>query len=188
MAIPILIRTRHTGFQSLLTKRGNFSRRGQAIFREAHARQALAWWDLFVPLHFTREAAGRYGYQPRKDTYQKQKERSYFGRAAAARKSRGGLPGRRERATSLLYLIWSGALKKATEEPPLVRPYPTRATLTMTLPGYAGVRPFFLTNPNLARELTTVIGPERQELAQVLNRRVQQGIAAIAGETVTTTQ
>ena len=186
MAIPILIRTRHTGYQALMTKRGNFSRRGQAIFRRAHAVQALAWWKLFAPLHFRQEAAGRYGYQKRKPGYQQQKERSYFNRVRAERAGRGGLAGKRERASSLLNLIWSGKLKAASEKQPLVRPYPKRATLTQTLPWY--VRPKFLGHPNLARELTAIIAPERLELAKILNREVHKGIRAIQGEIVTTAQ
>jgi hypothetical protein len=187
MAIPILIRTRHKGYQSLLTERGNFTRRGREIFRGAHLRQALAWWSLFLPRHFERSAAGRYGYQKRTKSYLAQKAQSYHGHMKSRHK-RGGLPGKRERATSLLHLIWSGRLKQATEDQPLVRPYPTRATLTMTLPGYASIRPRMLSHPNLARELTRIIRPERLELAKILNREVHKGIQAIAGETVTTTQ
>lgn len=126
----------------------------RAICRDAWRALALFWHEHCLRGHFEKGAEAKYGYQPRKPRY-----------LAQARK-RGKPP-----------LFFSGdtynAVVKGT---PLIRAFPSRATLTMNAPPWVKMRPWKSGRPNLGQEITAQTFEELQRLETVLATQVDQGL------------
>jgi hypothetical protein len=135
-----------------------WSRKLREVTREAHRVEALAWHRMFAPLHFNERARHRYGYKRRNAKYIRRKAKLGFG---------------------IIDLIYSRLTVEKVLRPPMVKAFPTRATLVCHSPSYIKMRPHFRDAPALAKEITTVIPTERRALGKVLRDEVVIGLRKI---------
>ena len=134
----------------------DFSKRGwKEVMREANRRTILHWHKEMLPRHFKADAAGRYGYRPRRVWYVRQK---HYKPA----------------------LIFSGRAARAVQGTPLVKAFPTRARLTMNAPAYYKIRRRDK-RPPLIEETLRITFDESQELGQYMKKQVAQLMAEKRG-------
>jgi hypothetical protein len=135
------------------------------IAKQLHYELGEMWHREFLPRHFEPGAANRYKYKRRGRKYEEQKERK-------------GLPP----------LVWTGTLRDLMLSHHVTRPYPTRFSVTMYGPRYAGMRPFKRNAPNLGEEITRMLGTEQKEMMRFAKSRFVQLLDAEKGEAVETVQ
>lgn len=149
-------------------------RKWEQCTKAGHLAQALHWQKTFLPRHFTPEASVRYNHQRRKEKYRKRKERA-------------GASGRRVRHEGRLVQIqrgglvdnvYSGDLERMMRNPGTIRPFPNRATLTMSGPRYITMRPYKSGQPNKAKELTARSTDENDALTEILRFETHKRYAA----------
>lgn len=127
------------------------------IMPKAHADQGEYWVREFLPLHFQRGNADRYGFQARSARYRVMKSKL----AARGRAKEGGQ----------VDLVLTGATRDAITRIVSIRGFPTRTTIAMQGPRYVTFRPFRpggSTQPDKPAEITAVTNDEQHTLAQVL--------------------
>jgi hypothetical protein len=121
---------------------------------DAGRAAARQWHQEILKRHFTYRAAGRYGYQPRKPDYLKQKH-------ALARKGKAIEGGRVD-------LVLSGLMREMLLASAQVRVSTGLTALTMVGPRYTNIRR--AGSPDKAAEITRVIDEEREQLATTQQR------------------
>jgi hypothetical protein len=137
MSVPITI-------QTIQTRPVGFTiRLWRSTLKESMTELGLYWWRTYAPMHFKQDAAGRYGYKPRSEKY-----------------LRSGW----KRGKPPLFLTGE-TFKRVVQTTPMIRAYPTRATLDFRTPRYVNMRPMAPNKPNLGKEITTVTPGERIDLA-----------------------
>ncbi len=151
----------------------------RTITRNAYRAVGLYWVEKFLPRHFEPGAGQRYGYQFRTRAYQLRKDRQL---AAGRPISKGGAP---VVAGSDTPLVLTGYMKREVMQSNVVRGFPTRATVILYGPQYLSTRFYKKRQPDKAKELTTVRGDEREELAKVLRKELLAGINAYRGTKTT---
>ncbi len=151
----------------------------RTITRNAYRAVGLYWVQNFLQKHFEPGAGQKYSYQFRTRAYQQRKDRQF---AAGRPMSKGGAP---VIAGSDTPLVLTGYMKREVTTNVVVRGYPTRATVIMYGPQYLATRFFKKRQPDKAKELTTVTGAEREELAKVLRQELLAGINAYRGTKTT---
>ncbi len=133
------------------------------VAQQIHQEVAVEWHEKHAPRHFEPSARNVYKYQARSMGYQKAKERAF----QAGRKY-GGQPVA-EPATDL---VLSGFLRETVLRYAMVRAFPTRFSVRMHGPRYAGMRPMKARNPNLGAEITRVTGREADEFTRMAKARL----------------
>lgn len=151
----------------------------RTITRNAYRAVGLYWVAKFLVKHFGPGAGQRYGYQFRTRAYQLRKDRKF---AAGQPMSKGGAP---VVAGSDTPLVLTGRMKQDVLSQNVVRGFPTRATVYLYGPQYMTTRFFKKRQPDKPKELTTVRGDEREELAKVLRQELLAGINAYRGTKTT---
>ena len=138
---------------------GLSTRGWKEVLRNSLRAAAEYWHAEILPLHFKRAARGKYGYQPRKDRYQKQKINAL----------------RKGKAVDTVDLVYSGQARDSALKPPRIRAYPTRARVDLLVPPYINMRPNRAKGnprPALGEEMTRVVYGESRELAEAALRSI----------------
>jgi len=136
-------------------------REHNGIMRKAHDVQGRHWADEFLPRHFTPQARGLYGYQPRKRS-------TVFRKLRAAKHGRALLGGRVD-------LVWSGFLMRSVLGHQAIRSTPTAVTVRMFGPRYLYKYDKRKGQPNKADELRAVSPDEVTALEQLLQGEYERG-------------
>lgn len=146
-------------------------RNWRKITKAAHEAEGRHFVERFLPGHFRSGAASKYGYRPRKPrTVQRKQALAKLGKV----EGRGQIP-----------LLWSGLFRSAMLGHRLLRGYPTRVRIDFNAPRYAPARQRTSKQPHLSDEALRVTPGERQELGDLLGRRVFAGLAAVKTKRVT---
>lgn len=126
------------------------------------------WHARMFPKHFEYSAKTRYNHQPRKRGYLIRKQRL----AALGRPDRQG--GGVVLAPGNVDNVLTGRMKQSLMATVKIRAFPTRATVIMTGPKYALMRPYKSSQPNKGKELTTVTAEEQQKLETLLGDTMEK--------------
>ena len=113
------------------------------------------WAKTMLPRHFRKNARSRYGYQHRSRDYQESKK----DKAQRGKAEKGGV----------VDLVLSGNLEQRIKDHVLIRPYPSRLTLTMFGPRYLTMRPKS-GKPNMAEELFAMTNKEKEMILKRMQR------------------
>lgn len=141
----------------------------------ANAKAGTYWHKHFFPKHFVYSAKNKYNHQPRTRGYQIRKQRM------AAKGVRGVLaPGNVDN-------VFTGRMKTDLMASMTVRAYPTRASVKMTGPTYALMRPYKSNQPNKGDEMTRVTPDEEAKLAEVLDQEMTKQLKTYRAKRVTNT-
>lgn len=143
-------------------------RKSRDATKAAMGAMAWHWHRNYLPLHFEPFSSSKYRYKARtpKWIYQKQK--------IAKRNPQIKKGGR-------VANVFTGLLEESMKQRPMIRAYPTRATVQMHGPRYITMRPYKSNQPNKAAEITTVIDSEQRTLGKVagdtLHERIKQHLS-----------
>jgi hypothetical protein len=166
----LIIKTTHEQYPELMKREiGEASRASNRAMAEMWVG-AEGGFSMLAD-HFTPTAHYRYGYAQRSRRYLSLKMK-----AAASGRPMNGFPvvdgGRTD-------LVLSGRLRHMmTAIHPLIKAFPTRATVLLFGPPYFTDRPRDPRRPNMGREVTTVLAYQERALAgradQAFNEKAQQ--------------
>lgn len=126
----------------------------------ANHKVGAYWRQYFFPKHFEYNAKNKYGHQQRSRGYLIKKQRM-------AAKGKAVAPGTVDN-------VFTGEMKRALMSSVSIRSYPTRATVKMTGPNYALMRPYKSGQPNKGAELTAVTPEELHKLQQVMHDELER--------------
>lgn len=127
------------------------------------------YYDQVVqPRKFEPDAAGRYGYQTRKEKYLQRKKR----RAARTWRVKDG---------GHLDLVYSGITRTAVKRRQIPKPYYNRVVVETPTPRYVAMRPWKTGRPNMGAELSSLTTDERRDMERIFQETVEQRLAAYSG-------
>lgn len=163
MPVPVVIKTTHEQYPELARREIG------EVTRASNRAMAETWVDHMLPTHFGPNARFIYNFAPRTKRYLIRKRKL----AAQGKVLDGGTTD----------LVFSGTMRRMLLNiEPLIRAFPTRATVTMFGPSYLQERPRDPRRPNMAREIKQVTPSQERILAgrgdQVFNEKAQAMKAA----------
>lgn len=167
--IPIRIRTVHEHHPDLVV------RELRLVTKATHEAIGRHWYDRLLPEHFTPWARSAFNHTPRSKKYLRMK-------AMLARSGKvldGGS----------LDLVATGTLRRMVLGiAPIVKGYPSRATVKIFGPTYFQERPRNPKRPNMARELKAVSEVHGKRLQTVGEQTFTAALAAVRATKTTTTK
>ena len=148
----------------------------QAMTRAVKAANKAAvehWWEEFMPLHFTKKAARRYGYKPRAGQNEPPVlTTGIAGQPARTRPNPSYFWRKRREVGHTIPLVYSGESMRKARRTIRVTGTAKKATGVMKLPRYFYAYRKDVDQPDKASELTRVILREVQKLGQVHRKSV----------------
>jgi len=167
--IPIKIRTVHEQHPDLTV------RQLRTVTKTTHEAIGRHWYERLLPEHFTPWARVAFNHAPRSRKYLRQK----MALARSGRVLEGGS----------MDLVATGTLRRMVLGiAPIVKGYPTRATVKVFGPTYFQDRPRSPRKPNMARELKAVSDVHGKRLQTVAEHTFTATLAAVRATKTTTTK
>lgn len=167
--IPIKIRTVHEHHPDLVV------RELRHVTKATHEAIGRHWYERLLPEHFTPWARSAFNHSPR--------SRKYIQRKMAAARNGKVMDG------GTLDLVATGALRRMVLGiAPIVKGYPSRATVKIFGPTYFQERPRNPRRPNMARELKAVSDVHGKRLQTVGEHTFTAALAAVRATKTTKTK
>lgn len=140
---------------------------------KAHEEVGKEWHTNMLPQHFTKEAAGKYKHKKRGTKYLKWKRKKWESRRPLKN-------GKYVKQGGEVDNVLSGDMKEMLMRVGVIRAFPTRTTVSMTGPRYVTMRNYKMNQPDKGQEIETTTREERERLADVADRSLEE--AAAEGE------
>jgi hypothetical protein len=154
-----------------------YARAPKRATKAGYRAMAEYWSKHFRPMRFRRGAQARYGFQQRKPRYRSRKRRLAN---ANVRLKDYAPPFDTVREGGTRALVYTGLARHKMLLPPIVKAFPTRATVRMHAPSYFKIKPKS-GQPSLYEEATRVIPSEKRKLEQVAQKRAERELKGMRG-------
>lgn len=145
-------------------------RKFRAAATVANSELGREWHSTMLPDHFKKGTQDKYGYAKRKPRYVAWKKKKWASRRPLKN-------GQYVEGSGETDNVLTGDMRDTLTRGNIVRAFPTRVSVNMEGPRYMTMRVYKSNQPDKLKEISTTTQQERELLAKVMDRSLEQSAA-----------